>query len=212
MKHRNRRVIQALIVVLVMVVVFCNSHIIRTTAENIYSTPGELPKNNTGLVLGTSQYLRGGGVNPYFQNRIDAAAELFRLGKIRNIIVSGDNSLVSYNEPVRMQDALLEQGIPGDRIFLDYAGFRTLDSVVRAKKVFGQGSLTVITQEFHAQRALYIAEHHGIIAVAYTAGGVGGAMGTRVLFRELFAKVKAVLDIHVFHAQPRFLGEPVDIP
>ena len=163
-------------------------------------------------MLGTSQYLRGGGVNPYFRNRIDAAVELYRLGRIRNIIVSGDNSLVSYNEPVRMQEALLERGIPEEHIFLDYAGFRTLDSVVRARKVFGQEYLTIITQEFHAQRALFIAEHHGLTAVAYTAGGVGGALGTRVLFRELFAKVKAVLDIHVFHTQPRFLGDPVEIP
>jgi SanA protein len=195
-----------------MVVVFCNFHIISTTADKIYSSSGDLPRNNTGLVLGTSQYLRGGGVNPYFSNRIDAAVELFELGRIRNIIVSGDNSLVSYNEPVRMQEALLERGIPAERIFLDYAGFRTLDSVIRAKKIFGQEYLTIITQRFHAQRALYIAEHHGITAVAYTAGGVGGILGSRVLFRELFAKVKAVLDIHLFHTQPRFLGDPVNIP
>ncbi len=203
---------QILIAGLVILVVFSNYYIIRSAADKIYSSPELLPKNNTGLVLGTSQYLRGGGVNPYFRNRIDAAAELFKLGKIRNLIVSGDNSLVSYNEPQRMMEALVEREIPADRIFLDYAGFRTLDSVIRAKLVFGQESLTVITQQFHAQRALFIAEHHDIVAVAYTAGDVGGTLGGRVLFRELFAKVKAVLDIHLFHASPRFLGDPIEIP
>jgi SanA protein len=204
--------LQLLIAALLLLLVFSNYHIKRTTREYIYNSVEHVPANQTGLVLGTSRYLRGGGLNPYFQYRIEAAEKLFFREKIQYIIVSGDNARVSYNEPVHMQKALLEKGIPVERIYLDYAGFRTLDSIVRCKDVFGQNKVTVITQEFHAQRAVFIARHHGIQAVAYTAGDVAARRGMKVMVREWFAKVKAVLDIYLFHSKPRFLGEPIEIP
>jgi SanA protein len=197
---------------LVVVILGSNYHIISTTGDFIHHSIDSLPHNRVGLVLGTSQYLRGGGTNPYFRYRMDAAKQLFQAGKIDYIIVSGDNSKNSYNEPQVMKTELEERGVPSDRIFPDYAGFRTLDSVVRCKEVFGQEKVTVITQEFHGQRAVFIARHKGIDAVGYAAGSVPAEFGLKVLVRELLAKVKAVLDVYIFRTEPRFLGEPVRIP
>lgn len=197
---------------LVLVILFSNFHIKATTSDYIHHSMDSLPHNRVGLVLGTSRYLRGGGTNPYFRYRIDAAASLYRTGKIDYVIVSGDNSVHSYNEPLGMKEALEEKGLPEEHIFSDYAGFRTLDSVVRCKEVFGQESVTIVTQEFHGRRAVFIARRKGIDAVAFAAGNVPTEFGLRVSIRELFAKVKAVLDVYIFRTKPRFLGEPVRIP
>lgn len=192
---------------LVVLIVLSNYHIISSTTDYIYQSIDSVPRNRVGLVLGTSRYLRSGGSNPYFHYRIDAAAQLYHADKIEYILVSGDNSLDSYNEPKLMKESLVEQGVPANRIFADYAGFRTLDSVVRSKAVFGQAKLTIITQEFHGRRAVFIARHKGIDAAVFTAGSVSAKSGVNVLVREVFARVKAVLDIYVFRTQPRFLGE-----
>ncbi len=197
---------------LVLLILFSNFHIQSTTSEYIHHSMDSLPHNRVGLVLGTSQYLRGGGTNPYFRYRIEAAARLYRSGKIDYVIVSGDNSVHSYNEPQGMQHALEARGLPAEHIFPDYAGFRTLDSVVRCKEVFGQESVTIVTQEFHGRRAVFIARRKGLDAVAFAAGSVPAEFGVRVLIRELFAKVKAVMDVYIFRTEPRFLGEPVRIP
>ena len=197
---------------LVVLIVCSNYHIISGTTDHIYHSIDSVPQNRVGLVLGTSRYLRSGGSNPYFRYRINAATQLYRAGKIKYLIVSGDNSLHSYNEPQLMKEALEERGVPGNRIFADYAGFRTLDSVVRSKEVFGQEKLTIITQEFHGRRAVFIGRHKGIEAVAFAAGSVSTEYGFKVLVREVFARVKAVLDIYVFNTQPRFLGEAEIIP
>lgn len=205
-------VLYSLLIVLVLVILFSNYHIITSTSDYIYHSTDSLPYNRVGLVLGTSQYLRGGGTNPYFRYRIDAAERLYRAGKIDYFIVSGDNSAHSYNEPQVMQAALEERGVPSGHIFADYAGFRTLDSVVRCKEVFGQKSVTIVTQEFHGRRAVFIARHKGLDAVAFAAGNVPAEFGGKVMIRELFAKVKAVLDVYIFRTGPRFLGEPIHIP
>ncbi|HKK66277.1 MAG TPA: ElyC/SanA/YdcF family protein [Clostridia bacterium] len=197
---------------IVLLILYSNYYIISGTSDHIYRSVDSVPRNRVGLVLGTSRYLRSGGSNPYFRYRIDAAIKLYNADKIEYILVSGDNSLKSYNEPKLMREALEERGVPGNRIFADYAGFRTLDSVVRSKEVFGQETLTIITQEFHGGRAVFIGRHKGIDAVAYAAGSVPTEFGFKVLVREVFARVKAVLDIYIFHTQPRFLGEAEIIP
>jgi|SRR6056297_2197458 len=197
---------------LVVLIVFSNYHIVATTSNYMYDSIDSVPYNSAGLVLGTSRYLRGGGNNPYFKHRIEAAEQLYRAGKIEYIIVSGDNSKRSYNEPKGMQEELEARGVPSDHIYLDYAGFRTLDSVVRCKEVFGRRSVTIITQEFHGRRAVFIAHRKGLEAVGYAAGNVPAAFGIKVLLREVFAKVKAVMDVYVFRTGPRFLGEPVQLP
>ena len=110
-----------------------------------------------------------------------------------------------------MKNALLEKGVPPDRIYLDYAGFRTLDSVVRVKEIFGQTSVTIISQHFHNQRPIFLAEHHGIDAIGFDAPEVDPEYAWKTRSRAQFARVKAVLDIYVFHKQPHFLGREIAI-
>lgn len=190
------------------VILMCNRIIINTVADQVYSDLEMVPENRVGLLLGTSPKLRGGKANLYFDYRIDAAVELYRSGKISRILVSGDNRRRNYNEPIEMRKALLAQGVPDSVIVLDYAGIRTLDSVVRAKKVFGQDSLTIISQRFHNERALYIAGRNGMVAVGFNARDVDAYSGFKTNMRELLARVKVFVDIFTGKG-PRYLGDPV---
>ena len=176
----------------------------------LYNDIDSIPHNHAALVLGTSPNGRHGGPNLFFQARINACVELFNEGKIDRIIVSGDNRHVSYNEPRAMRQALINKGIPAEVIFLDYAGFRTLDSVVRAREVFGQSSFTVISQKFHNERALFIAGQKGIDAIGFNAADVRSYHGFLTHAREVLARFKVYLDL-IFDTQPHFLGEPIDI-
>ncbi|MBC7862935.1 MAG: YdcF family protein, partial [Bacteroidia bacterium] len=132
----------------------CDRWIISNTKKQIFTDIESLPNNKVGLVLGTVKDASGGRRNLFFDYRIQAAAELFKEGKIKHIIVSGDNHIAGYDEPSDMRDALIAEGVPANCITLDYAGFRTLDSVVRCKKVFGQSKFTIISQKFHNERAV----------------------------------------------------------
>jgi SanA protein len=196
---------------ILLVVFYANTVISSQARPYLYTDIETLPYNEVGLLLGTSKYAPGGRVNLFFEYRIRAALDLFEAGKIDYIIASGDNSHRSYNEPVRMKEELVRRGIEEDRIYLDYAGFRTLDSVVRTNRVFGRKQFTIISQGFHSERALYIARQEGLEAIAYGARDVQGPAGVTTSFREYFARVKALLDVHVLGAEPRFLGEPIEI-
>lgn len=166
----------------------------------------QLSKQRVGLVLGTSRRVSSGNTNYYFTYRIQAAVKLFKAGKIDYILVSGDNSTSSYNEPKDMQTALIEAGIPEDRIVLDYAGFRTLDSIVRCYEVFDQENFTIISQEFHVKRALFIAHAHGINAQGFIARDVQRSSGMKTRVREFFARVKVFIDL-LIEKEPKYLGE-----
>lgn len=205
----GRFVLKYGVIGLLLIVFYANTVIPAESRDRIFTEPGAVPENRVGLLLGTSQYLASGEPNPYFAHRIAAARELYVRGKIRFILASGDNAHHSYNEPQRMKEALVEAGIPEDAVYLDYAGFSTLDSVLRARAVFGQRSFTIITQRFHAARALYIARGHGVEAVAFTAEDVHASVGLRTNLREYFARVKALLDVHVLRSRPRYLGHRV---
>lgn len=171
-----------------------------------------MPKNKAGLLLGTTKRAPSGGRNPYFFYRVHAAAELYKADKIKVIIVSGDNSVKSYNEPRDMRDALLEEGIPKNKIYMDYAGFRTLDSVVRCEKIFGQKKFTVISQKFHNERAVFIARSLGLEAVAFNARDLrGGAVSLKIKLREMLARVNTFVDLWT-NKQPKFLGQKIQIP
>lgn len=142
----------------VLVMTVLATLIIESSAgDYLYDSIDDIPYNRAGLLLGTTPYRAGGGRNPYFYERIDAAARLYRAGKISMIIVSGDNATRKYNEPRAMRRALIRAGVPGKAIVFDFAGFRTLDSIVRASLVFGQSSVTIISQRFQNLRAVYIA-------------------------------------------------------
>jgi SanA protein len=194
-------------------VFFCDRWIYFNTKKQIFSDAELLPENKVGLLLGTIRDASGGRRNLFFDYRIEAAAELFREGKIKHIIVSGDNHIANYDEPGDMRDALIEAGVPANCITLDYAGFRTFDSVVRCKKVFGQSKFTIISQGFHNARALFIANNtEGVEAVAFNAKAVPFGFHPFTFVREYLARVKCVLDLFVFRTKPKFLGKPEILP
>ncbi len=193
-------------------VYFCNWYIHHAAEGRIYSDISGIPKNHVGLLLGTGKYLTDGKTaNPYYVYRIEAAEKLLRENKIEYLVISGDNGRLTYSEPEDMRRSLIELGIDSGRIFLDYAGFRTFDSVVRLREIFSQTHATIISQPFHNERALYIARREGIDAIAFNAKDVGKAFGFRVMMREKFARVKVFVDYLLF-CKPKFLGPKVSIP
>lgn len=207
------KIVIAIIILIILVggLVFLSNKIITDNAKALTTDQLELlPGYATGLLLGTSKNLARGGINPYFEYRMQAALDLYKSGKIQNIIVSGDNGTIDYNEPQTMKDVLVERGIPEDKIYLDYAGFRTLDSVVRAKEIFGQNEIIIISQKFHNERAVFIAKHYGINAFGYNAKDINPRAGRKTNLREYFARVKVFIDM-VLNTKPKFLGEKVVI-
>lgn len=193
-------------------VMMIDGYISSYSAPYIFDQWYELPGNKCGLLLGTSKYKIKGGINPYFSERLDAAAVLYHSGKIKYVIASGDNSELNYNEPRTMMAGLKERGVPAENIFLDYAGFRTLDSIVRAREIFGQDSITVISQRFHNERAVYIGRVYGLSVTGFNADDNEDPSGIIVRVREVFARFKAFLDVKIFMEQPKFLGEKIIIP
>jgi len=189
-------------------VLLTNVLIERSVADKVYNSTKDIPANKVGLLLGTIKTLSNGNVNLYYKYRINAALELYRAGKIRYVLVSGDNSRAEYDESTTMKNDLVAGGIPESKIFLDYAGFRTLDSVVRSKEVFGQESITCISQQFHNERAIFIAKNKGINAIGYNAKDVSYRYDKKTKFREKLARIKMVLDL-IVGKQPKFLGEKV---
>jgi SanA protein len=187
------------------------NHKINSTAKPyVFDTINDVPAVETGLLLGTAKILPNGDINLYFQYRIDAALELFKAGKIRYIIISGDNGRKDYNEPEDMKNELIKGGVPDSVIYLDFAGFRTFDSVIRAKKIFGQNKLISISQKFHNERMVFIARNNEIEAYGYNAQDVNKSAGFKTNFREFFARTKVFLDM-LINRKPRFLGEKIKI-
>lgn len=204
------RILLILVCALALLVVVCDLRVRNAARGRLYDDVQSVPHEHAALLLGTSSRLRGGSPNPFFENRMDAAAELFRAGKVDCILVSGDNRLASYNEPMAMRKALLERNVPDSLIFLDYAGFRTLDSVVRACEVFGQTSYIVVSQRFHNERAVYLAKRHGIAAMGYNAADVHAPGAFRVRAREVLARVSACWDVLTGRG-PHFLGDKIEM-
>ncbi|MEG3657392.1 ElyC/SanA/YdcF family protein [Arenibacter palladensis] len=198
-------------VLAISVILFsCNRIIKKATKNRTYWSIQNIPKNRVGLVLGTSNKLVGGGSNPYYTNRIKATLELYNAGKIDYVLVSGDNGSQYYNEPHVFKIDLVKGGIPAERIFLDYAGFRTLDSMVRAKAIFGLDHVTIISQKFHNERAIYLAEKKGLHAIGFNADGISLNQGLKVQIREYFARVKVFIDL-ALNTQPKFFGDKIEI-
>ncbi len=173
--------------------------------DRVYRDIETIPTREVGVVLGTTP--GAGGSNLFFTTRIEAAKELYERKKISHIIVSGDNSDKSYNEPEYMRNALVKSGVPADAITMDYAGFRTLDSVVRASEVFSlTGGFTIISQPFHIERALYLAEANGIDAIGYGAANVSLEYGLYAYIREIPARWLALYDAW-FGTEATVLGD-----
>lgn len=200
----------SLVAFLLLVIVFCSYRVSSVTDHKTFNTIDDVPSRRIGLVLGTSKYLKNGEINPYFQNRINAAAALYHAGKIERLVLSGDHGSKYYNEPEDMKNALLLKGVSPKHIYLDYAGFRTLDSIVRMNAVFNQKIFTVISQEFHNKRAIFIGRNLGMDLIGYNAENVTLSKGVKVQIREALARVKVFIDL-LLNVQPKYLGEPIEI-
>lgn len=204
------RFLSVFIALCVICIIVCDQIIKKHSAAKLYTEITEIPRNNVGLLLGTSPKLKNGKNNLYFDYRILTTVNLYNAGKINYILISGDNRKRGYNEPEEMKNALLQKGIPENVVYLDYAGFRTLDSVVRAKEIFGQSRFTIISQRFHNERAIYLANSYGIDAIGFNAKDVDVYNGMKTQIRELLARVKMFLDLAI-NKQPHFLGDKVII-
>jgi SanA protein len=205
-----KKIVFYFFILCVLAIIFSNLIVNNNAKEKVFRSTDKISKNKVGLLLGTSKILMNGQKNLYFIYRVNAAAKLFKSGKIEYILISGDNRTQKNNEPQDFKDELLKKGIPENKIFLDYAGFRTLDSVVRLKEIFGQNSVTMISQEFHNERAIYLAEHFGIKAIGFNAKDVTNRLGFKTQLREYLARVKVFVDI-IFKVQPKFLGEKIEV-
>ena len=200
-----------LVLAFVAVVAYANITAVWASRGRIFTDVSKIPPIRVGLVFGTTDRV-GGRENLYFRYRIDAATEVWNAGKIETLIVSGDNRSRYYNEPEKMRQALVRRGIPAERIVCDYAGLRTLDSVVRAKEIFGADTVLFISQRFQNERAIYLAKAHGLKAYGFAARDVESRAGLKTRLREVGARVKMWLDVHFLNTQPRYLGERETLP
>jgi SanA protein len=208
---RKRLLLALLLGVLLAAVMLWGSHLAIRQASHgrTYNVAAQVPNHKAALVLGCSKTLASGRANLFFRYRIEAAAALYHAGKADYLIVSGDNHRHGYDEPTDMREALIAAGVPAERIYRDYAGFRTLDSVVRAREVFGQREIVIVSQPFHNQRAIFIARGHGIDAIGFNAADVARFGGLRTKAREHLARCKTVLDVWLLRTLPKFLGPSV---
>lgn len=180
---------------LTLAVAASNIWVVRSTKDRVFSAADSLPRYRSALVLGTSSRLTNGKPNPFFVNRMDKAAQLYRTGKVDAFILSGDNRSRYYDEPGAMRSVLVDKGVPASLIQLDAGGLRTFDSMERCKYVFGQDSVIIVTQPFHAYRALFLAEHLGMTAVVFAAREPKESIGFQVYAREIFARMRAAVDV-----------------
>ena len=191
---RSLWVIMAIMVAGLAVVAGCELAVYSASKGRVYSDVDEIPHREVGLLLGTNPKGRRGGANMFYNYRIDAAVELYEAGKVDRILISGAKKGAGYDEPQAMCEALVVRGVPDSILVLDGQGFHTIESIVRAKEVYEVDSLTVISQEFHNRRSLYMAKHNGMDAIAFNAANTTVLRWRVIMFlRERASRVKAVL-------------------
>ncbi len=208
---RWRLALVGLLLAFAGLVAYANVTAIWAARGRIFTEVEEIPPTKVGLVFGTTDRVAG-RENLYFRYRMEAASRVWEAGKVDTLIVSGDNISRYYNEPVKMKLALIELGVPAERIVCDPAGLRTLDSVVRAKEIFGTASILFISQRFQNERAIYLAQAHGIEAFGFAARDLEPHAGLRTKVREVGARVKMWLDVNFLHTRPLHLGKKVVLP
>ncbi len=169
-----------------------------------------VPDAPVALVLGAG-ITPHGRLSPVLRERVNAAVALYRAGKVRVLLMTGDNGQVTHNEPWAMRRYALREGIPASAIYCDYAGFHTYDSCYRARRIFGVDRAVVVTQSFHLARAVFLARELGIDASGYAAADpLDAASDLRMAARENTSSLVNLLDLAV-HRRPHFLGQPVAI-
>lgn len=210
-KKIKRRGCFLLVVLLLVAAIMIPNAMIRSYRRYSFDSLDKIPPVYCAVLLGTSKYLHGGRKNLYYRYRIEAAIRLYVNGGCRKIIVSGDNGTKYYNEPRAMKEDLIRAGVREEDIISDYAGFRTLDSIIRFKKIFGQQQGVVISQKFHNERAIYIGRSYGVELYGYNALDVDCRSGFKTRLREVFSRVMCVLDVELLHTGPRFLGKKIKV-
>lgn len=211
MKKFYRYSVYASIAILSLLIV-SNWHIEKAYDDQVYTNITDFSGKRIGLVLGTIPKMKNGNDNLFYKYRIQAAIKLWREGKISHFVVSGDNHIKGYDEPSEMKKSLLKAGVPSNKITCDYAGFRTLDSVERLDKVFGQNkNVIIISQEFHNERALFLCNSFDIEAIAYNAKTPPKRNSIVTHLREVLARTKAFMDIYLLFTESKFLGEKVGL-
>lgn len=178
--------------------------------EGRIETVASVPARRVAIVFGAGVY-KDGRLSYPLRIRMRAALDLYESGKVKKILVSGDNRFEHYNEPQRMRDWLIEKGVPPEDIACDYAGRRTLDTCARAARLWKLDEVILVTQKYHLPRALYLAKAWGMDAVGVSADGPGGTARKRDRLRELIARVGAWVDVNVLDTQPALWGEPETI-
>lgn len=210
----TKRAFVYLILFSLLLIVAANIWVVKSTEDFLLTDISKVETHSVALVLGTSSKLSSGEVNPFFESRIDAAANLYKSGKIVHFILSGDNlSSKYYNEPAEMRKALIKKGVPEKAITLDMAGLRTLDSIVRSKEIFGLEKILIITQPFHSYRALFISNYYHIDATALAAKEPQNEISLKMKVREYLARTRAVIDLYVLNTAPPQMGkkEPLNL-
>ena len=193
--------------ILLALIVITNAIIYLSTRSYMYAGAKDAPNAQAAVIPGAA-VLKNGALSPIFKDRVDAAIGLYRENKVSKILVSGDNSTVSYNEVNPVRNYLLEKGVPDRDIFLDHAGFDTYSTMYRARDIFGIASMLIATQSFHLPRAVFIARNLGI--TAYGVNADNGASLLRNYIREALANVKAMLNL-MLDRKPKYLGEKIPI-
>lgn len=179
--------------------------------EDIYTDIKKVPAKKAALVLGTAKYIAKGKQNYFYTYRIRAAAQLWKTKKIDAIIVSGDKSTY-YDEVTSMYKDLIKAGVPARYITKDFYGYRTFDSIVRAKEIFGLDDYIIVSQKFHLNRALYIAHGKGQKAIGFAAKDIKGTKAAKKMEdREALAQIKAFLDVNVLMTKPKVLGKKIKV-
>lgn len=187
-------VIVAIMVLGLAVVAVCEISVFIASKGRMYSDVEEIPHREVGLLLGTNPKGRRGGANMFYNYRIDAAVALYEAGKVDRFLISGAKKGSDYDEPQAMREALAARGVPDSIFILDGQGFHTIESIVRAKEIYEVDSVTIISQEFHNKRSLYMAKHNGLDAIAYNAANTTILRWRVIMFlRERASRVKAVL-------------------
>jgi SanA protein len=194
---------------LVLVVVGFNSWIVFRSHSRVAETVAAVPVTRVALVLGTSKTLQSGRTNAHWRGRMDAAAALWKAGKVRQILVSGDNRRADYNEPRDMRDGLVERGVPVEMITLDYAGLRTLDSVIRAQEIFDLKECVIVSDDFHLPRALWLADRRGMKATGFHGTPLSWELSGKTRVREWLARMNAALEEWVLGTEAKHYGEKV---
>ena len=188
--------VMIMIAIGLFVVIACQIVVKHSAKGRMYNDVKEIPHREIGLLLGTNPLGRSGRPNQFYLRRIDATVAMYEAGKVDRIIISGARRGDAYDETAAMREALVDRGVPDSILVLDGEGFRTIASIKRAKEVFGADSLTIISQQFHNERALFMAQHNGMDAIAYNAANTSSRRWKVIMMgRECLARVKAVFEV-----------------